>query len=201
MVHAEWMSCMTLGAPLYSLHRILFNRLAVFVQWENEKDLEKFLQEHPTGKLLNKGWHTKLELVRQWGNLSSFDFPTEKKQYDFSNSTVVAVTLAKMKLWEVPRFIQWGRPVEKLVRDHPGKKLALASIRFPNTVSTFTIWHNQKEMTDMVFGHSNIPEPKRHIDAMNEREKKDFHFEFTTLRFKSISEFGSWNDQQNITTD
>ncbi len=45
----------------------------------------------------------------------------------------------------------------------------------------------------MVHGHSQVPLPKRHIDAMRERERKDFHFEFTTLRFKPISEFGEWN--------
>lgn len=114
-------------------------------------------------------------------------------EVDENNSPVVAVTLARMKLPEVPRFIRWGRPVEKLVRDHPGTTLSLASIRLPRTVSTFSIWKSQKEMTDMVHGHSQVPLPKRHIDAMRERERKDFHFEFTTLRFKPISEFGEWN--------
>lgn len=27
---------------------------------------------------------------------------------------------------------------------------------------------------------------------MNERERRDFHREFTTLRFKPLSEHGSW---------
>lgn len=41
-----------------------------------------------------------------------------------TNAPVVAVTLARMKLPEVPGFIRWGRPVEKLVRNHPGITLA-----------------------------------------------------------------------------
>ena len=53
-------------------------------------------------------------------------------------------------------------------------------------------------MTDMVHGHSQVPHPKRHVNAMRERERKDFHFEFTTLRFKPISEFGEWNGRMNI---
>lgn len=52
-------------------------------------------------------------------------------------------------------------------------------------------------MTNMVHGHSAMPKPKRHSDAMKERERKDFHFEFTTLRFKPISEFGSWKNKEN----
>lgn len=52
-------------------------------------------------------------------------------------------------------------------------------------------------MTDMVHGHSSVPQPKRHINAMKERERRDFHFQFTTLRFKPIAEFGKWNGQTN----
>jgi hypothetical protein len=103
-----------------------------------------------------------------------------------------------MKLFQVPRFIRWGRPVEKLVRDHPGAAFALAAIRLPNTVSTFSIWKSRKEMVDMVHGHSAVPQPKRHAHAMKERERKDFHFQFTTLRFKPIAEYGSWEGRTNI---
>lgn len=103
-----------------------------------------------------------------------------------------------MKLTQVPRFIRWGRPVEKLVRDHPGITLALASIRLPRTVSTFSVWKSQKEMENMVHGHSSVPQPKRHSKAMKERERKDFHFEFTTLRFKPFAEFGEWDGRSNI---
>ena len=88
--------------------------------------------------------------------------------------------------------------MEKLVRDHPGTALSLASIRLPRTVSTFSIWKSQKEMTDMVHGHSSVPNPGRHSNAMKERDRKDFHYEFTTLRFKPISEFGKWGGRTNI---
>ena len=52
-------------------------------------------------------------------------------------------------------------------------------------------------MTDMVRGHSPVEKPKRHSDAMKERERKNFHFEFTTLRFKPIAEYGSWKGKMN----
>jgi hypothetical protein len=64
-------------------------------------------------------------------------------------------------------------------------------------ISTFSIWNTQNEMTDMVHGHSKMKAPKRHSDAMKERNRKDFHFEFTTLRFLPISEHGTWNKKSN----
>jgi hypothetical protein len=198
LVHAETMACMTLGSPVFSLSRILVKQVAVFAQWENEAAIDTFLKKSKTGKTLSEGWHIRLTFLRQWGKISGFKIPMETQETEFADSPVVAVTLARMKLPEIPRFLHWGRPVEKLVRDHPGTTLSLASIRFPRLVSTFSIWRSLKEMTDMVQGHSSVPRPKRHVDAMKERDRKDFHFEFTTLRFRPISEFGEWKGQKGF---
>jgi hypothetical protein len=192
------MTVMTLGSPVLSPSRMLVRQVAVFAQWENERAIDRFLENNASGRLLGTGWHTRLEFVRQWGNITKFQIPDEGANAIVAVDPVVAVTLARMKLFEVPRFIHWGRPVEALVRDHPATTLALASFRFPRTVSTFSVWKTQKEMTDMVFGHSSVRGPERHVKAMRERDRKDFHFEFTTLRFRPISETGEWNGRTEI---
>jgi len=198
LIHSEYMTAMTLGSPILSPSRILIRQVVIFAQWENETALDEYLENDNFGKRLAKGWHVRLDFLRQWGKFKAFKIPEQKKELEKSTSPVVAVTIARMKPLEVPRFIHWGRPVEKLVRNHPGTTLSLASYSFPNTVSTFSIWKTEKEMTDMVHGHSSVPRPKRHSDAMKERERKDFHFEFTTLRFKPIAEFGTWKGQNNF---
>ena len=50
----------------------------------------------------------------------------------------------------------------------------------------------------MVYRHGAGEEPKRHIKAMKERDRKDFHIQFTTLRFKPLSEYGEWDGRKNI---
>lgn len=198
LIHAESMISMTLGSPVFSPSRMLVRQMVLFAQWENEQAVDQFLAQHHLGRKLAKGWHTRLKFMRQWGKVSAFEISDETLEYENLNTPVVVVTIARMKLLQVPRFIRWGRPVEKLVCDHPGTTFSLASIRLPQTVSTFSIWKSQKEMTDMVHGHSAVPQPKRHINAMKERERKDFHFEFTTLRFKPVSEYGKWNGKKNM---
>lgn len=198
LIHAECMTFMTLGSAIFSPSRMLIRQVAVFAQWENESVIDNFLEQDSFGKTLAKGWHTRLVYLRQWGEISKYIIPKESHELDDPETPVVAVTLARMKIFQIPRFIRWGRPVEKLVRDHPGISLALASIRLPRTVSTFSVWKSQREMTDMVHGHSSVPRPKRHISAMKERDRKDFHIQFTTLRFKPISEYGEWNERSNI---
>lgn len=198
LIHAECMTSMTLGSHIFSPSRMLLGRVAVFAQWESNEAVDHFLINDNFGKILAGGWHTRLEFLRQWGSISEFVIPPGTKELADPNSPVVAVTLARMKLFQVPRFIHWGRPVEMLVRDHPGISLACAAIRLPRTVSTFSVWKSQKEMVEMVRGHSSIPQPDRHAKAMKERERKDFHFQFTTLRFKPIAEYGTWEGRTEI---
>lgn len=197
LLHAECMVAMTLGSPLFSFERLLIRKLVVFAQWENEVAIDDFLRQNRTGQLLAKGWHTRLAFLRQWGHIDEFVVPAENNSND-PKKPVVSVTLARMKMFQVPRFIRWGRPVEKLVRDHPATTLALAATRLPKTVSTFSIWKTQTEMVKMVHGKSKVSDPKRHADAMKERERKDFHTQFTTLRFQPISEHGEWEGLKNI---
>lgn len=198
LIHAECMAGMTLGSPIFSPSRILLRQLVVFAQWENEQALDNFLKHDPTGKILATGWHIRLAFLRQWGNVDAFTMPEVRDEAIDPDAPVVAVTLARMRLPEVPRFIHWGRPVEKLVRDHPGVSLALAATRLPRTVSTFSIWKSQREMVQMVHGKSSVPQPQRHAAAMKERERRDFHIQFTTLRFKPLAEYGEWNGRTSF---
>lgn len=196
--HAECMTKMTLGAPIFSPARMQLHHLTMFAAWENQDALDKFLASTKLGRALATGWHVRMAFQRRWGHISEFDGLAESVGEQDPTAPVVAVTLARMKLPQVPRFIHWGRPVEQLVRDHPSTTLAAAAMRLPRTVSTFSVWHSQQEMVDMVRGHSAVPKPKRHAVAMTERNRKDFHFEFTTLRFKPIAEYGAWEGRSNI---
>jgi len=198
LIHAECMTRMKLGAPIFSPARMQLHNLTMFAAWESEGAIDDFLANTPLGQRFSAGWHVRMTFLRRWGSVREFDGLPENAGDSDPDAPVVAVTVARMRLPQIPRFIRWGKPVEELVRDHPGAVLASASIRLPRTVSTFSIWSSQREMAAMVHGHSNIDRPKRHAMAMRERERKDFHFEFTTLRFKPIAEHGTWEGRANI---
>jgi hypothetical protein len=196
--HAECMAGMTLGAPILSPARMQLRHLTMFAAWESQVAIDEFLAGTELGRALATGWHVRMEFLRRWGHVSEFDELAESIGEQDPAAPVVAVTLARMKLPQVPRFIRWGKPVEELVRDHPGTTLALAAMRLPRTVSTFSVWKSQREMVDMVRGRSSVPRPERHAAAMIERQRKDFHFEFTTLRFRPIGEYGNWEGRTQI---
>ncbi len=198
LIHAEYMWRMQLGAPIFSPARMQLNHLTMFAEWESEAAIDDFLANTPLGQSFAAGWHVRMRFLRRWGAVKEFAGLPESAGESDPDAPVIAVTLARMKLPEVPRFIKWGKPVEELVRDHPGALLSSAAMRLPRTVSTFSVWSNQKEMAAMVHGHSHVDRPERHASAMKERNRKDFHFEFTTLRFQPLREHGSWDGRSNI---
>lgn len=193
LLHSEAFAHMELGSPVFSPRRAQLSRLALFAVWEDSAALEAFLQRHPLGQRLSRGWHVRLHYLRRWGSLAALGELPLRAEPSLEEEPVVAVTIARMRLVEVPRFLRWGRPVERLVRDHPGATLALAAMRPPHTICTFSIWKSVRAMTDMVHGKSaGVPAAERHAVAMRERSRRDFHHEFITLRFRPLSEQGQW---------
>jgi len=198
LIHAECLTKMTLGAPIFSPSRAQIRSLVMFAAWESQYAIDDFLANHSLGQAFAQGWHVRMEFLRRWGHISEFPGLPESVGEQDPEAPVVAVTLARMKMFQIPRFIRWGWPVEQLVRDSPGVTMAIAAIRLPRTVSTFSVWKTQREMVDMVRGKGAVVRPERHAVAMAERERKDFHFEFTTLRFRPISEHGNWEGRTSI---
>lgn len=196
--HAECMATMRLGASLLSRERVQPHQLAVFAQWEEESALDAFLADHPLGRTLADGWHVRLEFLRRWGSLDTLGALPQRAGTWSLDEPVVAVTLARMRMTQIPRFLHWGRPVERLVRDHPGTTLALAATRPPRTVGTFTVWRSVREMAEMVSGRSEVAGPERHRAAMAERDRRPFHHQFTTLRFRPLAELGTWEGRSDI---
>lgn len=192
LLHAECMAAMALGAPILSPKRLQMRNLAVFAVWESEGRLDAFLKENKLGCQLAEGWYVRLQLLRQWGEFCEFKGRTDSVSETDPLEPIVAITLARLRLAELARFIRWGRPVEVLVRDHPAATLALAAVRPFGTFSTFSVWRSLRDMTDMVQGRSSCEGGQRHSEAMLERKRRDFHYEFTTFRFRAISEHGRW---------
>ena len=196
--HAECLALMRLGAPAVSLDRMQVRRMAMFAQWRAEDDLDRFLTEDPLGRRLAGGWHVRMQFLRRWSRLAALpDLPGREGSWT-KDEPVVAVTVARLRLPEVPRFLRWGKPVERLVRDHPGTTLALAAFRPPRTIATFSVWRTVQQMEEMVHGHSAVDAPDRHASAMVERERRDFHHEFATFRFRPLSEHGAWQGRTDI---
>jgi len=194
--HAECLVLMQFGAPIVSLARLQIRRLAMFAQWDDEAALERFLDTHALGRRFAAGWHVRLQYLRRYGAIAALgELPEKAGSWDL-DEPIVAVTLARMKLRELPRFLRWGRPVERLVSSHPAALFSTGAQRPPHTISTFSIWRTVREMNEMVHGRSDVPAAHVHQVAMAEQRRKDFHYESAFMRFRPLSEHGEWQGRQ-----
>ncbi|PJZ85465.1 hypothetical protein [Leptospira harrisiae] len=187
--HIERFVPMQLGESILSPKRYFFSRIVFLFHWKSEEDLEIFLNSLENDPMTS-GWQIRLRLYRRWGKLKELD---SAKLYSFHSELtkpITAITIARLKLSQLIRFTKWGKPVEKQVRNHPGKSIAFAAFRPFGNFSTFSIWNSEKEMLQMVHGRDSMKDGSEHKEAMIERNRKDFHYEFTTLRFEIIKEIG-----------
>ncbi|TGL59099.1 hypothetical protein EHQ58_09285 [Leptospira ognonensis] len=196
VLHSESFFTMNLGESIFSPNRYNLQSFAFFVWWREESFLDAMLND-PSFGILKEGWHVRMKLYRRWGEISSLKEATIVTKQELSEKPVVAVTLARLKLTQTLRFIKWGKPVEKQVKNHSGQILALAALRPLNTFSTFSIWKNESAMIDMVYGRDRQFDGESHQLAMMERNRKDFHYEFTTMRFTPFKEVGVWKGESN----
>ena len=198
LCHVECLAMMRLGSPSLSPERMQLRRLAVFAAWADDAALDRFLTDHQLGQELARGWHVRLEFLRRYGEIAALaPLPKQAGRWD-PDEPIVAVTLARLKLPELPRFLRWGQPVERLVAGHPAAVFSTAALRPPRTFSTFSIWRTVREMTEMVHGRSDVPEADTHAVAMVEQRRKDFHHESAFMRFRPLSEHGTWQGRRML---
>ncbi|TGN20615.1 hypothetical protein [Leptospira idonii] len=184
---------MQLGESLYSFKRYHLTSVSVVAFWQSEEDLDRFLTLSPKDPI-GSGWHIRLKLYRRWGKIRELLSATLYPRDSGYDTPTVAITLARLKISQLIRFTKWGKPVEKQVRDHPGKRFAFAAFRPFRNFLTFSIWNSEDEMIQMVQGKSPETDGLEHKDAMAERNRNDFHSEFTTLRFEILKEVGNRED-------
>lgn len=196
--HTESFFTMQLGESVLSPRRYGFLDMATLCWWRDEAALEEHLRS-PRGRALGDGWHVQLRLYRRWGRIRELDDAAVHTDAAASTTPVVAITLARLKLTETQRFTRFGKPVERQVRDHPGKTLALAAMRPLATFCTFSIWRDERAMVGMVQGRDEATDGPDHRVAMCERARRDFHHEFTTMRLVPLREVGSWRGASGYT--
>ncbi|MCU0749313.1 MAG: hypothetical protein MUF13_07180 [Akkermansiaceae bacterium] len=196
--HIEIVVPMTLGRRVSQPSRYHPRQVAAFAAWEDESALEEFLSRDRCGMALARGWHVRMEFVRKWGQMKGFDgLPLTAMELD-DEDPVVSFTLARLRVMEAVRFIRWGKPVERQVRDDPTTTIAMAAIRPLRTLATFSIWQTQRDLKQMVHGRRSDEASQKHAKAMQERNRKDFHHEFITMRFRPLSEHGIWEGRKQL---
>lgn len=193
--HFECLLHMKMGHAVSSPGRYHWNSLVFFAFWDDEDHLDAFLKAPPYRVFQRPAWHMRMRFYRRWGSFTGLDDAKLYTEHESPEGPVAAVTLARLKLSQTLRFARVGKPVEAQVRDHPGLKRGAVAFRPLNKFSTFSVWESEDAMRAMVRGKRKEADGAEHREAMIERARKPFHYEFTTMRFVPLSQHGEWPGQ------
>jgi hypothetical protein len=162
-----------------------FGRVGLVAFWEDDAALDGFLESHPAAEVLADGWRLRLAPLRAYGSWPGLppDIPTGRAtQYD---GPAAVLTLGRLRLPQVPRFLRTSARAEGQVLDSPGLIWASGLAR-PPFVATCSLWESTKSLSTYAYGRA---EPA-HTNAIAESEAKAFHHQSAFIRFRPYGSEG-----------
>lgn len=163
------------------------SRLGLIAFWDDERALDAFLASHPLAARLASGWHVRMRPLRAVGSWAALpDLPTATPAEntgptpaESTGQPVAAITLGRLRLRRLSRFLQANAPAAGQAAAEPGLMLAHGLAAPPRLVATFSLWENAAAMSAYAQGRSGAAS---HLAAVRAHHSKPFHHESIFIR-------------------
>jgi hypothetical protein len=149
--------------------------------WDDEAALDAFLASHPTAAALAGGWHARLEPVRRYGDWPGLPELVPTDRAVAIDGPAIVLTLARIKMPEVPRFLRTNAQAEASVLRAPGLAWATGMAR-PPFIASFSLWDSTRALSTYAYGRGD----PRHADSIAENARKGFHHQSAFVRFRPL---------------
>jgi hypothetical protein len=185
---------MTAGFRKGTLPTLVITGSIMITAWDEDVHLERFL-DHPTAKLYENGWRTKLEPARSIGQLPGLpELP--RRERPTGDQPVAAITCGRVRANKFLPFIQAAGAAEREAASHPGFVEGLTLLRPPLIIGTFSLWRNATAMRQYTVGSY----PGGHKEAMNKDKEQHFNHEMFFSRFVPYGSQGQWKGRNPLAT-
>jgi hypothetical protein len=192
MTYAEPAFTVPLGGRIPRPHP---RRIGLIAAWDDDAALDRFLADHPVGKAIAVGWHTRLEPLRCFGSWSGMpDLPIKELPVK-DEEPVAALTLGRLRILRTRPFLKAGAPAERDAMANPAMVASTGLARFarPRLVSTFSIWRSAAAMREYAFDKAGS-----HQAAVRVDRSKPFHHESAFVRFRPYASRGLWDGRDPV---
>jgi hypothetical protein len=182
-----------IAAPLRtgSLPKPMPGRIALVAFWQDDAALDAFLAEDRYARRLVGSWWARLELVRAYGTWPGLPADIERSRAANEHGPAVVITLGRLRLRRVRRFLKASQPAETAALAAPGFRWGTGLAR-PPFVSTLSLWASGEAAADYAYGSN----PDAHVQAIASDRKIDFHRQSAFVRFRP-TEVGGALDGRN----
>ena len=156
-------------------------RAGLIAFWDDEAAFDRFLERDDVGQRFAGGFQARLRPLRAHGSWPGLpdDVPTSRAvDHD---GPVVVLTLGRLRVSQVVRFLRTSRSAERAALDQDGMIWGSAAAR-PPFVATVSIWQDARVTASYAYGR----QQPAHSDAISEQQRKDFHRQSAFIRFAPI---------------
>jgi hypothetical protein len=167
-----------LFAPLALAGPPPVSRAGLIAFWDDESAFDDYLAGDTLGRRLAGGIEIRMTPLRAYGSWPGLptDVPTTRAVAN--DGPVVVLTLGRLRMSQLVRFVRASRPAEKAATQTDGLIWGSAAVR-PPFVATVSIWRDAATTTAYAYGQQR---PAHHA-AIDEQRRKDFHRESAFIRF------------------
>ena len=163
--------------PLATMRPPSLRRVALIAFWDDEDAAEGFRREHPVGRRFAAGLHATLRPIRAFGHWPGLAADIPDSRAVPSEGPVVVVTLGRLRLSQIFRFLRASRPAERAATEASGLLWGSAAAR-PPFLATISVWEDSRSAATYAYGRQRPP----HNDAITAQQRKDFHRESAFIR-------------------
>lgn len=170
-------------------------RVGVIAFWESRDAAHRWITSN-ADRPLGAGWHAVLEPLRAYG-----DWPglppgiSRSRSTDYDGPSVV-LTLGRVRLPHLGRFLRTSRPAERAAADDAGMAWGTALAHLP-FVATCSLWTSTEHLEHYAYDDRADPHPA----AIAEDRRKNFHHRSAFVRFKPLQVAGGLAGRNPLEAD
>ena len=184
------------AVPLASSRPPRLRRVVRFAMWDDADAAAAFADSDPFAARFADGVHATLQPLRAFGTWPGLDDETPRSRATQHEGPVVVLTLGRLRLNHVIRFMRASRPAERGAVGADGFVWGTASAR-PPFVATVSMWKS----ADAAASYAYTPPTAGHPSAITKQRRKDFHHQSAFIRFTPIAINGTLSGSNPFTTE
>lgn len=165
-------------APLARSRPPPIGRAGLIAFWDDADAFERFLDRDALGRAFAGGFQARLVPLRAHGSWPGLPADVPESRAVQHDGPVVVLTLGRLRISQVVRFLRASRPAERAALAQDGMIWGSAAVR-PPFVATVSIWTDARATAAYAYGG----QPPAHSAAIAEQRRKDFHRQSAFIRF------------------
>ena len=185
-------SCAPFDESYFALPQL--GREFMIAAWEDEENLDQYLERTDHGREMSAGWHVRLELVRAIGMFPGLDMDLGEVAGDKAATMTgpsVALTLGKAHIKTIPEFFYVNKGLERQFLVTPEGRWGTACTNLKTRfVATITVWDSLSAATDYVRQGAHGDAVKNHSDLKKDPTGHKFATGGGFLGFRPLSMHG-----------